>query len=42
MAAALEIKDLAVVYQGVIQALSSLSLHVPAGSIVALLGANGA
>ena len=42
MAAALEIKDLAVVYQGVIQALSSLSLLVPAGSIVALLGANGA
>jgi len=42
MAAALEIKDLAVVYQGVIQALSSLSLQVPAGSIVALLGANGA
>ena len=42
MAAALEIKDLAVVYQRVIQALSSLSLHVPAGSIVALLGANGA
>ena len=42
MAAALEIKNLAVVYQGVIQALSSLSLRVPAGSIVALLGANGA
>ena len=42
MAAALEIKDLAVVYQGVIQALTNLSLNVPAGSIVALLGANGA
>jgi branched-chain amino acid transport system ATP-binding protein len=42
MAAALEIKDLAVVYQGVIQALTSLSLRVPEGSIVALLGANGA
>ena len=42
MAAALEIKDLAVVYQGVIHALSSLSLTVPEGSIVALLGANGA
>ena len=42
MAAALEIKDLEVVYQGVIQALSSLSLTVPVGSIVALLGANGA
>ncbi|MBC7634084.1 MAG: ABC transporter ATP-binding protein [Acetobacteraceae bacterium] len=42
MAAALEIKNLAVVYQGVIQALSNLSLVVPPGSIVALLGANGA
>ncbi|HHZ09055.1 MAG TPA: ABC transporter ATP-binding protein [Rhizobiales bacterium] len=42
MAAVLEIKDLEVVYQGVIQALSSLSLQVPAGAIVALLGANGA
>ena len=42
MAAALEIRDLAVVYQGVIQALSSLSLSVPEGRIVALLGANGA
>jgi branched-chain amino acid transport system ATP-binding protein len=42
MAAALEIKDLAVVYQGVIQGLSNLSLHVPEGSIVALMGANGA
>ncbi|MDP3898114.1 MAG: ABC transporter ATP-binding protein [Mesorhizobium sp.] len=42
MAAAIEIKDLEVVYQGVIQALSSLSLTVPEGSIVALLGANGA
>jgi branched-chain amino acid transport system ATP-binding protein len=42
MAAVLEIKDLEVVYQGVIQALSSLSLRVPEGAIVALLGANGA
>ncbi len=42
MAAALEIKNLAVVYQGVIQALSNVSLVVPPGSIVALLGANGA
>ena len=42
MAAALEVKDLEVVYQGAIQALSSLSLTVPEGSIVALLGANGA
>ncbi|MHB2167967.1 ABC transporter ATP-binding protein [Alsobacter sp. R-9] len=42
MAAALEVRDLEVVYQGVIQALASLSLTVPEGSIVALLGANGA
>jgi len=42
MAAALEIRDLAVVYQGVIHALSHLSLTVPEGAIVALLGANGA
>ena len=42
MAAALEIRDLEVVYQGVIQALSRLSLTVPEGAIVALLGANGA
>jgi branched-chain amino acid transport system ATP-binding protein len=42
MAATLEVKDLEVVYQGVIQALSSLSLRVPEGSIVTLLGANGA
>jgi branched-chain amino acid transport system ATP-binding protein len=42
MAARLEVKNLEVVYQGVIQALSSLSLNVPEGSIVALLGANGA
>jgi branched-chain amino acid transport system ATP-binding protein len=42
MAAVLEVKDLEVVYQGVIQALSSLSLTVPEGSIVTLLGANGA
>lgn len=42
MAAALEVKDLEVLYQGSIQALSGLSLVVPQGSIVALLGANGA
>ncbi|NGN41693.1 ABC transporter ATP-binding protein [Mesorhizobium sp. CGMCC 1.15528] len=42
MAAVLEIRDLEVCYQGVIQALSSLSLRVSEGSIVALLGANGA
>jgi branched-chain amino acid transport system ATP-binding protein len=42
MAAVLEVKDLEVVYQGVIQALSSLSLTVQEGAIVTLLGANGA
>jgi len=42
MAAALEVKDLEVVYQGVIQALTSLSLTVQEGAIVTLLGANGA
>jgi branched-chain amino acid transport system ATP-binding protein len=42
MAAALEIKDLEVVFQGAIQALSGLSLRVPEAGIVALLGANGA
>ncbi|MFH1794054.1 MAG: ABC transporter ATP-binding protein [Pseudomonadota bacterium] len=42
MAAVLEVKDLEVVYQGVIQALTSLSLTVPEGAIVTLLGANGA
>lgn len=38
----LEIKGLEVVYQGVIQGLTDLSLKVPEGAIVALLGANGA
>lgn len=42
MEAVLEIRNLEVVYQGVIQALSDLNLRVPAGAIVALLGANGA
>jgi branched-chain amino acid transport system ATP-binding protein len=42
MAAVLEIKNLGVVYQGAIEALSGLSLKVPEGKIVALLGANGA
>jgi branched-chain amino acid transport system ATP-binding protein len=42
MASGLEIRNLEVVYQGVIQALSDLSLTVPEGAIVALLGANGA
>lgn len=38
----LEIRNLEVVYQGVIQALSDISLEVPEGRIVTLLGANGA
>ncbi|WP_223479432.1 ABC transporter ATP-binding protein [Oricola indica] len=38
----LEIKNLEVVYQGVIQALADISLSVPEGKIVTLLGANGA
>lgn len=42
MAAELEINGLEVVYQSVIHALSGLSLRVPEGAIVALLGANGA
>ncbi len=42
MASGLEIRNLEVVYEGVIQALSDLSLSVPEGAIVALLGANGA
>lgn len=42
MAAELEITGLEVVYQGVIHALSDLSLRVPEGAVVALLGANGA
>ena len=42
MAAVLEIKNLGVVYQGAIEALSGLSLKVPEGKIVTLLGANGA
>jgi branched-chain amino acid transport system ATP-binding protein len=42
VAAALEIENLAVVYQGAIEALSDISLSVPEGGVVALLGANGA
>lgn len=42
MTAALEIKNLEVFYQGSIRALNGLSLSVPQGAIVALLGANGA
>jgi branched-chain amino acid transport system ATP-binding protein len=39
---ALSIKDLAVTYAGGIQGLRSVSLDVPEGAMVALLGANGA
>lgn len=38
----LELTDLAVVYAGGVRGLSGLSLKVPAGSVVSLLGANGA
>ncbi|MEE1540288.1 MAG: ATP-binding cassette domain-containing protein, partial [Arenicellales bacterium] len=38
----LEIKNLEVLYHHVIQVLHGLSLSVPGGQIVALLGANGA
>ncbi|NJO35658.1 MAG: ABC transporter substrate-binding protein, partial [Rhodospirillales bacterium] len=38
----LELKNIDVVYKGVIQVLRSTNLEVPEGSIVALLGANGA
>ncbi len=41
-AAALVVRDAAVVYSDVIHALRGVSIDVPAGSIVALLGANGA
>ena len=40
MSALLEIRDLSVSY-GAITALSSVSISVPAGEIVAVLGANG-
>ncbi|HEX6391507.1 MAG TPA: ABC transporter ATP-binding protein [Solirubrobacteraceae bacterium] len=40
--ASLEVHDAAVVYSDVIHALRGVSLEVPAGSIVAVLGANGA
>jgi branched-chain amino acid transport system ATP-binding protein len=42
LTAALEISDLDVVYGGAIVAVSGLSLTVPDGGFVALLGANGA
>src|SRR5687768_4721603 len=38
----LELTDLAVVYAGGVRGLSGLSLKVPAGRVVSLLGANGA
>jgi branched-chain amino acid transport system ATP-binding protein len=38
----LEIKNIQVVYENVILALHDVSLNVPRGKIVALLGANGA
>ena len=38
----LEIKNIEVVYDDVILAISDVSLDVPKGSIVALLGGNGA
>lgn len=38
----LELTELAVVYAGGVRGLSGLSLKVPAGSVVSLLGANGA
>jgi branched-chain amino acid transport system ATP-binding protein len=41
-AASLHVCDVAVVYSDVIHALRGVTLDVPAGSIVALLGANGA
>jgi branched-chain amino acid transport system ATP-binding protein len=38
----LEVRDLAVTYGGVVQALRGLSISVAEGSVVALLGSNGA
>ena len=38
----LEVKNIEVIYDGVILALHDVSLAVPKGQIVALLGANGA
>jgi branched-chain amino acid transport system ATP-binding protein len=36
-----EVRDLEIVYDGVMPVLRGVSLKAPAGSIVALLGANG-
>ena len=38
----LQVQDIEVIYDGVILALAGVSLSVPRGAIVALLGANGA
>ena len=38
----LDIKNIEVTYDDVILALHDVSLHVPKGKVVALLGANGA
>jgi branched-chain amino acid transport system ATP-binding protein len=38
----LAVNDIKIVYQGIILALDGVTLQVPAGGIVALLGANGA
>ncbi len=38
----LELSDLSVVYTGGVEGLAGLSLKVPPGSVVALLGSNGA
>jgi branched-chain amino acid transport system ATP-binding protein len=38
----LELKNVEVVYSGVVQVLRSVNVDVPQGSVVAILGANGA
>ena len=38
----LTVNDIEVIYDGAILAVAGVSLHVPKGAIVALLGANGA
>lgn len=42
MSNVLEMKGIEVFYEGIIRALSDISLHVALGEVVALLGANGA